>query len=265
MKYIPLALIKVSKRSFINDTVEKGKFYMSNIGKFRYIDEAMIGDEKEGSISNDVHLFIMNPSLGIDEFVPIFDDSEEGNLFFDSNFYLYCTYGVDRRSLVRNIKGDIQVGDKFTSTYKLQWNVIKGILGSNNVSEYAILVFEEPPHLIDAMRKKCEDYNLGMRADFIEYDNHNYRLRERELLNSKNAMDSCFHKREKYSSQNEFRIAIRDCCKKDYLQLEIELSSLGKYSIVSIEKEKDLTVTIECTVHETDGKEIYAIIDRFSY
>ncbi|MGN0766224.1 MAG: hypothetical protein ACI4NF_00620 [Christensenellales bacterium] len=222
-----LYLAKISKKEFLEGTCTNGRIYMNTCERFRIMaaEEGgdLVGDLHECSFPAGTEISFGNITMkSFDE-----EDEEVNAMCCAANYCVYCTYAI--------------IADSLPNEGVISSEVFQGIVGENDPSEYAVLLFKQPYTLVRKVVTALSNRGLEGRCDLIAYDDHEfvstYRFGSKEYI-----LDLCFHKRSKYRNQKEYRIATINAKNEAIEDLYIGRLEEDEYEMIPIQMNKDLHI-----------------------
>ncbi|MBE5041016.1 hypothetical protein [Ructibacterium gallinarum] len=226
----PILLLKQSEKQYISQTIEKGTIYMNSLSFYRNLERRdkndVVGDKNEGKIADNFGYFMKCADGKYHRF--------PGTLYPNKNVYIYCTYGIyDGNSEFDNNTIKHIVHKEFFNSFK-----------ERNLKLFILKNTKKTLDKIYNFRKNYKVFQYG----FINYKPYI------SSDTSYNDLDYCFYKKERYSYQNEFRIAVETNQNKDHEIINIGKLDEDEYMVIDIESNKDLKIII---YGENDGMNFY--------
>lgn len=222
-----LYLAKISKKEFLEETSANGRIYMNTCERFR-----IMAAEEGGDLVGDLHECSFPASTEISfgsiTMKSFEEENEEVNaMCCAANYCVYCTYAI--------------IADSLPNEGVITSEVFQGIIGENDPSEYAVLLFKQPYTLVQKVATALSNRGLEGRCDLIAYDDHEfvspYRFGSKEYI-----LDLCFHKRNKFRNQKEYRIATINMENKAIDDLSVGKLEEEEYDMIPIQMNKDLYI-----------------------
>ena len=232
---------KIVEKQFIDNIVNKGQIYFSLLGDYRLMaqqNKCEIGDVNEAALTSQVHEYIEIDG----QYEEIHGPSAGNNIRINANQCAFCFYMVGLKSFNK------------TDTQEYMFNIpyieLKKICkDKGGIDNCAIIIFDIS--VIHKIYDELKSRKLPYAGYKVLYDDFNYIPNNKNINSLSYALECCFHKNNKYSYQNEFRIVAINSEKKplndlfirvdknDFQVLELK-KGFEFYSCTKVQVKKDL-------------------------
>ena len=187
----PLLLLKFTRKIFIDDIINNGRFYLTRASYFRECalnnDKSLIYDIDECSRTRKIHTYL---KFG-DTYYPAFND-KYGHVAVNMNQCLFCTYSVNHCIYNWN-------EEKKCYYIVIEPNVISELTNGYDVENYGLIVFDHPYKTLNKIHSELINKDLNGAIGFVVYDDNDY-IPKNNISEIEYAFEAAFHKRKNYKN-----------------------------------------------------------------
>lgn len=186
---------KIIENKYIKNFLDRGQIYFGLLRIYREMeseDKSDIGDLYEAALTNQVIQY-----MDIDgKLIEIHGPNVGNTVRINANQCAFCFYIVGLNSFEKCAE------DKYR--FSIHHSILETICADKGgVENCSIIIFGH--NTIQGIYKALQERNLPYAGSKVIYDDLNYQPKH-DIGSTQYALECCFHKRKKYSYQNEFRI-----------------------------------------------------------
>lgn len=232
---------KIIKKEFIKSFQKDGQVYFSLLEDFRTMEkngQQNIGDSYEASLTKKVQIYI---SVADSEYEEVHGYNTGSNLIINANQCVFCFYGLGMKCF------DKESETKFS--HVISSDLLEDICNDKGgIENCAIMIFDDKfvHSIIDEIKNK----KLSFMSKKVSYDDYDY-IPEFDIHSKEYSLECCFHKREKYKYQNEFRIAVLNNENAPISDLYVNVES-EQLQFLELQKGYDFKCEINIDAYERD-------------
>ena len=218
-KEAPFMFLKLVEKEFVKNILNDGQIYFNLISNYRDLqnnqNKNAVGDKTECQLTTKISLFIEDHSGKCRAF-----HSKQGSkAFINSNQCAFCLYAVTPQMFKPIGKNNQNIDENELCLDKVMFKKFTDTIMSDK-KDGSFIIFRK--NVIDKIVEELKKRNLSYGYGLVAYDNFDY-IPEYEINSQKYILECCFHKLEKYSYQNEYRIVALNTKKSPIDDLYITL------------------------------------------
>lgn len=233
---------KIVERKYIDRIIKDGQMYFGLLKNYRRMEDKnmrAIGDNQEASLSTMIAEYIEING----KYFEIHGPNAGNNARISAGQCAFCFYLLGLKAFVKE--------NPLSYRHILPYSVIKTICtdkgGANNCS---VLLFGA--NVIQKIYSELKHRGLYFGARRVIYDDFNY-VPEHDTMSTAYALECTFHKSERYSYQNEFRISVLNTEDAPLTDLYIDISP-EDFDVIELKENHDLCCSVDLEVISIDSK-----------
>lgn len=211
--------IKVTKTAHINDLTKHGILYLSLAEEFR--NRKRYGgkkyDSEEGRLPHSHKLLV---DMGNNKFQNPATILDLSNAKVKGNECIYCFKAI--------FQNEVKNG-----CVLLPYEFFSNLIENDDWEDYSLLLIRNVNGFLDCVEQAAKKYDHTYCFKSVIYDNHFFDS-SHLLFSDELAIETYFHKREKFKEQSEFRILLQNDKHED-LRLQIDTHFFNDASYVQLD------------------------------
>ncbi len=190
-----LYFIKVGKTKYVNDLTKQGILHLSLAEEFR--NRKKYGgkkyDSEEGSLPLSYKFLV---DMGDNNFQNPDTILDLSNAKVKGNECIYCFKAISQQQ----IKNGCAL---------LPYDFFSNLIETNDWGKYSLLLIKNTAEFLDCVERATQKYNYSYLFKPVLYDDHFFDI-PYPLFSREYAIETYFHKREKFKEQSEYRILLQN-------------------------------------------------------
>ena len=230
---------KIIEKKYIKNFQKDGQVYFGLLEDYRKMEkngQQNIGDSYEASLTKQVQIYI---SITDSEYEEVHGHNEGINLRINANQCVFCFYALGLKCF------DKESETKFS--HVIPTDLLEDICNDKGGMENcAIMIFDNK--FVHSIIDEIKNRKLSFMSKKVSYDDYDY-IPEFDIHSKEYSLECCFHKREKYKYQNEFRIAVLNTENAPINDLYVNVES-AQLQFIELKKGYDFRCDINVDAHE---------------